>query len=299
MYRMTTIISRLNIGEKLFLSDLAQEFGVTVRTIQKDFSTRLSTFPIVKNDDGSYSFMGGYRLKGTPNHAESTVIELMGALTEEVSPDYSEIVSRLLKGAGYSNRTFCIHLNFENISEHLDTFYLLKQSISFRQKLQFDYTTKHGDKKTYLADPYRLGNFQGFWYLIALEHESDILKTFYLKSIQNIRVSPETYTIDPLKEKEIEETYGDLNTAWFKEGKNKVTLEATGDARRYLKRNPGPGISIIKEDDQRLYLEMIFHREVEVMCFVKHWIPDLRIVEDAGLVGRLKEELKDYVELLK
>ncbi|WP_045214535.1 HTH domain-containing protein, partial [Desulfonatronovibrio magnus] len=59
MYRMTTIISRLNIGERLFLSDLAQEFGVTVRTIQKDFSTRLSTFPIIKNEDGSYSFIEG------------------------------------------------------------------------------------------------------------------------------------------------------------------------------------------------------------------------------------------------
>lgn len=299
MYRMTTIISRLNIGERLFLSDLAQEFGVTVRTIQKDFSTRLSTFPIIKNDDGSYSFMQGYRLKGTPNHDESTVIELMGALTEQVNTDYSGIVSRLLKGAGYSNRTFAIHLNFEDISEYLDIFYLLKQSINFRQKLQFDYTTKHGDQKTYLADPYRLGNFQGFWYLIALDHAAGILKTFYLKNIQNIRVSPENYTIDPAKEKEIEQTYGDFNTAWFKEGKNKVRLVATGDAKRYLLRNPGPAMTIIKQDKDSLHLEMTYHREVEVMCLVKHWIPDVRIVGNEALTRRLREELNGYVELLK
>ena len=40
MYRITTIVSRLNIGERLFLPDLASEFGVSLRTIQKDFSTR-------------------------------------------------------------------------------------------------------------------------------------------------------------------------------------------------------------------------------------------------------------------
>lgn len=44
MYRITTIMSRLNIGEKLFLPNLAQEFGVSLRTIQKDFSTRLLVF---------------------------------------------------------------------------------------------------------------------------------------------------------------------------------------------------------------------------------------------------------------
>ncbi len=299
MYRMTTIIARLNIGEKLFLPDLAREFGVTVRTIQKDFSTRLSVYPIIKNQDGSYSFMDGFRLKGTSNQAESTIIELMGVLVEQVHADYSQVTRRLLKGAGYFNRTFAIHLNFEDLSAHLDTFYLLKQSINFRQKLFFDYTNKYGEMKSYLADPYRLGNFQGFWYLIALDHKAGILKTFYLKSIENIRVSPETYTIDPVMEKEIEQTYGDLNTAWFKEGKHKVSLVATGDAKRYLQRNPGPGISIIKEDDQALHLEMTYHREVEVLCFVKHWIPDVRIVGDERLIGRLREELSIYFDQLK
>jgi predicted DNA-binding transcriptional regulator YafY len=40
MYRTTTIFSRLNIGERLFLPDLTSEFGVSLRTIQKDFSAR-------------------------------------------------------------------------------------------------------------------------------------------------------------------------------------------------------------------------------------------------------------------
>ncbi len=213
MYRLTTIVSRLNIGERLFLPDLAVEFGVSLRTIQKDFSTRLTVFPIVKNSDGSYSFIDGYRLKGTPNPEESIVVELMGGLVEQVNADYAEVTRRLLSGAGYFNRTFAIHLKFEDISNHLGTFYLLKQTINFRQKIRFEYTTRHGKKDAYLIDPYRLGNFEGFWYLIAMDNNTQTLKTFYLKSIENIQVSPENYTIDSALKKEIEETYGNLTTA--------------------------------------------------------------------------------------
>jgi predicted DNA-binding transcriptional regulator YafY len=297
MYRITTIVSRLNIGEKLFLPDLAMEFGVSLRTIQKDFSTRLSLFPIIKNDDGSYSFMAGYRLKGTRNAEENIVVELMGSMVEQVNADYAEVTRCLLSGAGYSNRTFAIHLRFEDISAHLDTFYLLKQTIDFRQKIQFDYTTKHGKTDSYLTDPYRLGNFDGFWYLIALDNKTKILKTFYIKSIENIRVSPENYAIDPNTEKEIEETYGNLTTAWFKDEKKKVRLLATGDARRYIMRNPGPQLTILEDVQDGLHLEMVYHRDVEVLCFVKHWLPDVQIINNTNLKTKLAENIKSYLKL--
>lgn len=298
MYRLTTIVSRLNIGEKLFLPDLAEEFGVSLRTIQKDFATRLVVFPITKNNDGSYSFIDGYRLKGTPNSEESIVVELMETLVEQVNADYSEVTHRILKGAGYPNRTFAIHLKFEDISAHLDTFNLLKQTINFRQKIRFDYTTRHDKQRSYLADPYRLGNFEGFWYLIAIDNNTETLKTFYLKSIKNIRVSPENYAIDPDMEKEIETNYGNLTTAWFEKGEKKVRLLAKADARRYIIRHTGANLDIIKDDSDGLHLEMYYHRNVEVLSFVKHWIPDISVVEDNELTSKLRSQLAKYISLI-
>jgi predicted DNA-binding transcriptional regulator YafY len=266
MYRITTIVSRLNIGERLFLPDLASEFGVSLRTIQKDFATRLAVFPIIKNSDSSYAFMDGYRLKGSANPEESIVVELIGALVEQVNADYADVTRHILSGAAYSNRTFAIALKFEDISAHLSTFYLLKQTIHFRQKIQFQYTTKHGNKLGYLADPYRLGNFEGFWYLIAMDNYTGTLKTFYLKSIENIQVSPENYAIDAALEKEIEETYGNFTSAWFKEGKQSVQLLATGDARRYIMRNPAPQLTIIEDAPDGLHLKCCII--VRLKCFV-------------------------------
>ena len=90
-----------------------------------------------------------------------------------------------------------------------------------------------------------------------------------MKNIENIRVSPENYAIDPEAQKEIEKIYGDLNTAWFKEEKQNVRLTATGEARRYILRNPGPNLTIIDDAQDRLYLEMVYHRDVEGLCTFK------------------------------
>ena len=46
--RLTIILQRLYEGEKLSVSELAEEFNVSTKTIQRDFNERLYRFPIVK-----------------------------------------------------------------------------------------------------------------------------------------------------------------------------------------------------------------------------------------------------------
>lgn len=44
--RLGVILTRLNTGERLSIADLSREFGVSERTIQRDFNDRLSYLPI-------------------------------------------------------------------------------------------------------------------------------------------------------------------------------------------------------------------------------------------------------------
>lgn len=41
--RLGLILTRLNTGERLSLAMLSREFGVTERTLQRDFNERLNT----------------------------------------------------------------------------------------------------------------------------------------------------------------------------------------------------------------------------------------------------------------
>ena len=60
LIRQTTIFSRLNAGETVNVKTLAEEFGVGVRSIQKDMNERLSnTYDIVDLGHGNYTFPKG------------------------------------------------------------------------------------------------------------------------------------------------------------------------------------------------------------------------------------------------
>lgn len=53
--RLVAILQYLNNGERFSLEELAQEFNVSIRTIQRDLHDRLAFIPI-KKENGKYFF---------------------------------------------------------------------------------------------------------------------------------------------------------------------------------------------------------------------------------------------------
>lgn len=53
VYRLTEILVKLNRGEKLQPSALAEEFGVDLRTVQRDLNQRFTYLDLVK-EQGRY-----------------------------------------------------------------------------------------------------------------------------------------------------------------------------------------------------------------------------------------------------
>lgn len=47
--RLALILTKLNNGERFTIEELADEFNVNVRTIQRDLNERLSYIPIIKD----------------------------------------------------------------------------------------------------------------------------------------------------------------------------------------------------------------------------------------------------------
>lgn len=60
--RLINILTMLSLNRLPNTRDLAEEFGVTMRTIQKDIYQRLINFPIYKNEDGRFQFIDGFSL---------------------------------------------------------------------------------------------------------------------------------------------------------------------------------------------------------------------------------------------
>lgn len=60
IYRLALILNSLSYGEKLGLQALANEFGVTARTIQRNLDAHFTHLPLQKTD-------GRYHLSGLLN----------------------------------------------------------------------------------------------------------------------------------------------------------------------------------------------------------------------------------------
>ncbi len=295
MYRLTTIICRLNIGEALDVKELAADFGVTPRTIQKDLNERLSHLPIERREeDGRYHFIGDYRLRGTDAPDAVLVADLIAAMIRNVDAEYTKIADNFLKGRSFSTSCFLFHLNLEDISSYGDLFRLLNQAVALRQQVGFSYRNNQGESKDYTVHPYRLANLKGFWYLLAYDLNIGRLKSFYLKKIESPVIHPGNYRIDADIMKELENFSDEIFSPWVCEDCRRVKLRIKGKARIYLKRNLPAALTIESEKADHLLVSMEYFADSEVLALVKQWIPDIMILDNQDLVSKMKSEIDDY-----
>jgi len=296
MYRLTTIICRLNIGEALNVQELADEFAVTKRTIQKDLNERLSHLPIERREeDGRYHFIGDYRLRGTSEPDAILVADLITAMIRNVDAEYTKIADNFIKGRSFSTSGFLFHLNLEDISDCSDLFRLLNQAVALRQQVGFSYCNNQGEIKDYTVHPYRLANLKGFWYLLAYDLKIGRLKSFYLKKIETPIIHPGNYKINTDIMAELERFSKEIFSPWVCEECRTVKLQIKGNARIYLKRNLPAALSVESEDEDSLLVSMEYFANSEVLALVKQWLPDIVILENPFLVDKLKAEINDYL----
>jgi len=300
MYRLTTIICRLNIGEALDIKELAAEFGVTVRTVQKDLNERLSHLPIERREaDGRYRFMGDYRLRGTSEPDAILVADLLAAMIRNVDAGYTKIADNFIKGRSFSTSCFLFHLNLEDISSCGDIFRLLNQAVALRQQVGFSYCNNRGEMKKYTAHPYRLANLKGFWYLLAYDLNENRLKSFYLKKITAPVIHPGNYKIDADIMAELENFSDAIFSPWICEECRTVKLKISGVARLYLERNLPAALTVESVNDDSLQVVMTYFADSEVLSLVKQWLPDIVIVGNHDLTNKLQGELESYSRCLQ
>ncbi len=296
MCRLTTIVSRLNLGEALDVKELAKEFNVSVRTIQKDLNDRLLSwqYPIEKGEDGKYRLSSSYKITGTENFETELIIQLIKAFTKALDKNRKQLVDKILN----TKNTVCpflFNINAEELQLKNSQFLLIVQAIKFRQLLLFTYRTKDNVTTNYNVHPYKLANFDNYWYLIAFDFEAEKIKTFYLKNISKIQLSPENFVFNTKIEKQIE-SINDISSVWHSVDKvYTVKLQIKGDAKLYLSRNLCPNMKTVSKTDNHLIVEFVYYDDIEVLSIVKRWLPDIKILDNEDLQNQLAEQLKNYL----
>ena len=268
-YRLSQILIKLNQGDHLDPTELANEFGTHIRTIQRDLKVRMAYLPLLKTR-GRYhldpAYLGKLNFNDIERFAKLTGVKglfpsLNRDFLKEVLGDQSD-PAWVVRGHHY-----------EDLSGHQEIFDRLKDAITQSSILCLQ-MLKDGKVKSYQeVQPYRLINTKGIWYLAAVHDEK--LKTFGVGKIKSVRLQEQIFTRDPSVEAALETQEG----IWHSSQVQKVVLSVAPEAAKYFKRRQLiPHQRVIEEKvDGTLLVETQVGHQNQILPIVRYWMPSIRI----------------------
>lgn len=280
--RLGMILTKFNSGESFTVMELAEEFDVSKKTIQRDLKVRLAYLPIEKKE-GRYCLeeycLGKLSFDDIKNFATfSGLKELYPSLNDAFIIDVlNKKINPSMHIKGYQ---------YEDLSHKLDDFTTIASAIVKKEQIYFTYKEKQR-----IVSPYRLLNTNGIWYL-AGTHDG-VLKAFSFSKIANLQSSDISFTV----EKKIVDTIEDDSSTWFTENHIEVTLEVDIDVADYfLRRSLLPHQRVLESTDKKLVLFTKVAYEEEILKQVRYWIPHITILAPTYLQEKLEESLKKYLK---
>ena len=287
VYRLAQMLVKLNQGERLDPQALADEFGVNLRTIQRDLNERFAYLPLIKTD-GRYHldtvFLGKLSTRDIERFASLAGVRgLFPSLSDDFLRDIFDTriqTALLVKGHHY-----------EDLAGKEALFKRLEQAIVARQHVAFDYHKTDGSQHYERVAPYKLVNHKGIWYLAGRDGEK--IKTFAFGKIERLRQLESTFPPEP----EVDAKIAAEDGIWFGEESREIVLKVAAEVAGYFKRRKLIANQVIEKEleDGGLIVSAKVGHVNQVLPIVRYWIPHLRVISPEGLQAELEEALRRYV----
>jgi len=281
--RLAEILIKLNRGEKLDPHQLAEEFGVTLRTIQRDLFERLAYLPFTK--DQHRFVLDPYYL----GKLSSNDIHRFAALSgiKDLFPNLDDRFLRELFDSRINKAFLVKGHQYEDLSDKTDEFKQLEQAIIRHRFVHFIYKSK---SYTTIA-PYKLINHNGIWYLAAKNDYQ--LKAFCFSKIKALQIDDRSFEADAQTSAMIEQE----DSIWFSEDKREVVLKIDHSIASYFKRRnllPNQHIDKELEDGGLIVSSRIAHDE-QILPLITYWLPNMHIISPDELREALLQRLGHYL----
>ncbi len=287
VYRLAQMLVKLNQGEKLEPNALAEEFGVNLRTIQRDLNERFAYLPLEKIE-GRYqldpTFLGKISIKDIHRFAGLAGVKgLFPSLANDFLRDIfdSRVQSALLvKGHHY-----------ENIGDKGGLFKDLEKAIIAHRQVSFSYLKAEGLKTYQSLSPYKLVNHKGIWYLVAQDGEK--LKSFSITKLSNLQTLDSFFDWDANIDNQLAEDDG----IWLSDAKQEVVLKVRAEVAGYFKRRKLIANQVIEKEleDGGLIISAKIGHPNQILPIVRYWIPHIRIISPEELQVEIDKGLNEYL----
>jgi predicted DNA-binding transcriptional regulator YafY len=277
------LINRLYSSEKLTTTDIENIYQVSRRTAQRYINyLKEAGFNIQKEKKR-------YFLKTIVDEEKETIFEAIISLAKNAGIE-KELIPFLnqLKLISEENVIYS-KLDIEKIEPFI--FSKIEEAIKNKKIIKMKYLK---DKKLYNFEikPLKISNFDGYWYVNALNHE-DKYRTYHIKSIKDLKVTKNTFKLEEELLKNLDKTVN----IWYDPTKEPILVELFADeyATKYLSRIPiSKTQKLYKNQDNTstIYIE-ITHKN-EIIRKILMWIPHLKVISPKWIDDEIREMIKNY-----
>ena len=232
LFRYTQIIAKLYNGMKLSNVELSKEFQVSTKTIQRDFAKLVLMFPIFQ-EKKLWQLEEDFKFRENLSLEDDITLKLLSQASKSFDKSFSVRADKLLSRINDNiNSPIYTKIELEDISNKLHEISQLESAINSQNKIHFLYLIDDYYAPT-LVDPYKIVNFEGFWYLISKKNGN--LRRYYLHNISDIEIQEERFR----KSKKMEELIANAINIWFSENDSfEVEILIDSKIKKYFMRKP-------------------------------------------------------------
>lgn len=291
--RLTKILERLYNGEELTVTELANDFDTSKRTIQRDFLERLEpNFPLEKVKT-KWKMKKGHRLGRTEKQSDEIVLDIMESVTSMLGMNiFNKSKSLISKLKNDEESVFYTKLLFEDFSKRFKDFETLESSIKNSNRISFFH-----DNKKKIIEPYKILNLDGYWYLSGFNIKTNRLTTIKISKMTLIKELDETFT----KNKEYDEKLKTAINGNFKPYRKLQTVELLikDNPEKILNKIPiSSTLKVIDRSDLEKWIQITV--EVtdinEIKPFIKKNIPKIFVLSPKNLRDQIFEDTNKFLQ---
>jgi predicted DNA-binding transcriptional regulator YafY len=309
--RQWKILKTIEAGRYTSAAQLAEEHGVTERTIRRDIEAlQEAGFPLYDDREAgrkTWKLVEGHRQRVTQTFTLSelaalyfgkNLISFLGGapFAQELESAFAKIRGALPeKSIPYLARIqdlFAARPDpWKDYSKKQPVIGALIDGILHQKRVRIDYFSFHSKRtKKYLLDPYRLVYYRGGLYLYARADEYDEVRTFAVERVQRIEVLDLSFQVP-----------ADFNVSEFVKGAfgiaggkpESVELVFDAELAGYIRERVWhESQTLTEKPDGSLVLGMSVAPGYELKTWIKGCLPHVRVLKPA----RLRDEIARDIE---
>lgn len=300
IFRLISILNKLDAG-KVHSSKLAEAFGVSQRSIQRDLELlNMTGFPLMSQEKGVWEFAEGFSLrKAMLTNEEASLLAFLYEIVKSLGKRFEEPFNEILKKVIASDTESAYYAKIPagmKLGRNLPHVKELEDAIANANQVEF-YYEKEGKEKWLRVDPLKMVFFDGFWYLVCRVHGEDWILKLRLENIKKLKVLDSHFSIPRNLMTMLDESVN----AWFSEKRDKkVVVKVDKHAARFFRQNAYlPLQKIAKENkDGSLIVEAKACQYMEVIPVIQRWIPHVHVIEPKEVKDEIKKRAEEYLKNL-